>query len=396
MGSKTLLIARHEFAKTIRKKGFIFATLVMPLIILLFGAVVFSQAPAIMGSFSPSAIGFVDEAGILEPNVDFIRYAGQEEATAAVKNKDISEFFVLSAEYVESGKITVYTVNSMINGGNTLTSIGDFIRENLVQASGIPGATAERIISPAGDAKVVEIDSEGGAEDKKTFGMILVPMLLAFMLIFSILTSSGYLMQGIGEEKESRSGEMLLSSVSADQLLRGKILGYGGVGFLQMGTWFVMAAALITFSPFQNIFSEIQLTWMFVLTFVYFVLGYFLYSISISCTAAISSTTAEAQQTSIIFTMFAVTPLILLQFIMSMPDSPLITALTYFPYTSPFITIFRLAFGSVPPFQIVVSLVILVATIIIAIKLSAKIFRMGMLMYGRRANLKDVLRFMRD
>jgi len=396
MGSKTLLIARHEFAKTIRKKGFIFATLLMPLIILFFAAVLFSQAPAIIESFTPATIGFVDEAGILEPTADFWGYANLEEATSAVKEKKISEFFVLPADYVESGRITLYTVNGMINGGNTLASAGDFIRENLVRASGIPENAADRIISPAGDAKVVEIDSEGQAEEERAVSMILVPMLLAFMLIFSILTSSGYLMQGIGEEKESRSGEMLLSSVSADQLLRGKILGYGGVGFLQMGVWFLMAGAMIILSPFQNILPEIQLTGMFVLTLVYFVLGYFLYSVSISCTAAVSSTTAEAQQTSMIFTMFAIIPLVLLQFIMSMPDSPLITALTYFPYTSPFITIFRLSFGSVPPFQIVAGLVILVVTITIAMKLSAKIFRMGMLMYGRRANLKDVLRFLKN
>lgn len=396
MGSKTLLIARHEFVKTVRKKGFIFATLIMPLIILIFAAVLFSQAPAIMESFSPSATGFVDDAGILKPADGFIAYTDIADAANAVKNNEIPEFFVLPADYVESGRMTLYTSNSMVNGGNSLLAIGEFIRTNLVGSSDLPENTADRIINPSGNAKIVEIDSEGQAEEERPVAMIMVPMLLAFMLIFSILTSSGYLMQGIGEEKESRSGEMLLSSVSADQLLRGKILGYGGVGFLQMGIWFAMAAALILLSPFSNLFAEIQLSWMFVLTIVYFVLGYFLYSVSISCTAAISTTTAEAQQTSMIFTMFAIIPLILLQFIMSMPDNPLITALTYFPYTSPFITIFRLSFGSVPPFQIVASLAILVIAIIVAMKLSAGIFRMGMLMYGKRANLKEVLRFLRN
>ena len=97
-----------------------------------------------------------------------------------------------------------------------------------------------------------------------------------------------------------------------------------------------------------------------------------------------------------IFTLFAIIPVAFFEFIMSAPDSPVIAVLTYFPYTSPFITIFRLAAGNVSAGEIAVSLVVLLASIAVAARLSARIFRMGMLMTGKRAKFSEVLKFLKE
>lgn len=395
MRSKTAIIARHEFLKTIRRKGFLFGTFGLPVFFIVIFGIAFSQMPAIFGSMEQQDMGFVDYTGILDPADGYIAYPDEASAEAAVGKGEISGFFVLQADYPDTGLLTVYTKKSPVTG-NGYSDIGVFIRSSLVNNADLPQGTTERIIDPVERTDTIEIDDEGNVAEEKPVGAFLVPMVLAFMLVFSIITSSGYLMQGIGEEKENRSGEMLLSSVSADQLLRGKIFGYGAVGLLQIGVWIAMAVFVLLLSPFSGLLSEISVSWIFVPVLVYFFLGYFLYSISIACAAAISTTTAEAQQTSMIFTMFAIIPVVFFEFIVNIPDSPVVAALTYFPYTAPFITIFRLSTGDVSLLEIAASLTILVVSIYVAAKLSAKIFRMGMLLTGKRAGLLDVIGFLKD
>ena len=198
------------------------------------------------------------------------------------------------------------------------------------------------------------------------------------------------------EEKESRTGELLLSSLSADQLLKGKIIGYGSVGLLQIVIWILAGLIMIFNSPLAGLFAGIEISWVFALAILYFVLGYFLFAVSIACAASICSTTREAQQTSTIFTMFAIIPLMFAQFIMMAPNSIVAKILTYFPYTSPFITMMRLPLTEVPFYEIAISIAILIISISIITKLSAKIFRMGMLMYGKRASLRDIIGFLKE
>lgn len=396
MTSKTLMIAGHEFKKTVTKKGFLFGTFGLPLFMVFVFVLAFSQMPALVGELSGSGIGFVDESGLFSPSGSFIRYDSAESASLAFVQGEISEYFTIPADYMDSGTVTVYSEKSILGTQDSGTGIGDFIRENLVAASVDDPASAERIITPVVKTEYITIDDSGAAAEEQSIGMMLVPMVMSFMLVFSILTSSAYLMQGIGEEKESRSGELLLSSVSADQLLRGKILGYGGVGFVQLAVYLAVALVLLQLLPLSGLLGEVTFSWIFIVAIVYFILGYFLFSVSISCTASIASTQAEANQTSMIFTMFAIIPLMLLEYIVSVPDSPIAVVLTYFPYTSPFMVTYRMALESVPLYEIAVSMAILVASILIAVKLSAKLFRAGMLMYGKKPGLREIIKVLRN
>ena len=397
MKNKSLIVAKHEFLKTVKRKGFLFAALLLPLLIMLPLMFTMHYLPSLIPESATEKIGFVDYAGFLEPEQNFIEYRDIEAAKQALIDGNISSFFVVQKDYFNTSRITIYSkdMGSFFSPASTKT-IENFLMRNLLRYGNVSGEIAEKIKNPMAAEKVT-IDEQGNIKEKKSeAGGFLLPYALAMLLILGIMTSSGYLMQGIVEEKESKTGELLLSSISADQLLKGKILGYGSVGLLQIGIWILVGLIMIFNSPLAGLFVGIEISWVFALAILYFILGYFLFAVSIACAASISTSTREAQQTSMIFTMFAIIPMMFAQFIMMAPNSIVAKVLTYFPYTSPFITMMRLPLVEVPFYEIALSIAILIISVGLVTKLSGKIFRMGMLRYGKRASLRDIMGFLKE
>lgn len=398
MKNKSLIVAKYEFLKTARKKSFLLTAVAMPLLIALPLFLIMNYFPILASQNSNETIGFADYAGFLEAGRNFVKYADAQSAKQALMGGEISSFFVVPQDYFNTGKITVYSKSTGSLFSSAPARTDAFLKENLLRHGNVSPEIAARLENPVA-AEPVTLDSAGNAKaGKENIGSILLPYAFAILLSLSIMTSSRYLMEGIAEEKEARTGELLLSSISSDQLLNGKILGYGGIGLLQIVIWIAVGMAIITIgTPFAaGLFSGIGISYIFGLAVIYFILGYFLFAVSVACAAAISPTAKDAQQVSSLFTMFAILPVAFGQFIIRMPDSAIAKALTYFPYTSPFITMMRLPLVEVPPYEIAASIAILIISIVILAKLSGKIFRMGMLMYGKRANLKDIIRFLRE
>ena len=346
---------------------------------------------------SDEKIGFVDYSDFLKPDQNFAEYNDIETAKKALVNENISSFFVVQTDYFNTSKIAVYSKDESFFSSTPTKIIKSFLMKNLLDYGNVSEEIGERIKNPMIKEEIT-LDEQGNIKEEKESGInsFLIPYILAMLLLMSIMTSSGYLMQGIVEEKESKTGELLLSSMSADQLLKGKIIGYGGVGLLQISIYLLVGFVAILSTPFAGLFAGIKISWIFCLALIYFILGYFLFAVSIACAAAISTSTREAQQTSMIFSMFAILPMAFAQFIIQAPNSIIAKSLTYFPYTSPFITMMRLPLTEVPFHEIAISIVILIISIIAITKLSGKIFRMGMLMYGKRASVREVIGFLRE
>ena len=397
MKNKALIVAKHEFIKTVKRKSFLFTALLLPMLVMVPLLLAMHYLPSMVPDTLNEKIGFVDYSGFLEQNQKFIEYEEIDVAKQALINEDVSLFFVVEKDYFNTSKITIYSKNTGSFFSSTPTrAVKDFLVENLIRFGNVNDDIARKIANPM-LAESVTLDKDGNfKKEKDVAGGFLLPYSLAVLLILSILTSSGYLLQGIAEEKESRSGELLLSSISADQLLKGKILGYGSVGLVQISIWITLAVIKISSSPLAGLFAGIEISWVFGLAIIYFILGYFLFATSIACAAAVSSTAKEAQQTSMIFTMFAVIPMMFAQFIIQAPNSNIAKILTYFPYTSPFITMMRLPLVEISFYEIALSIGILIIAIVIIAKLSGKIFRMGMLMYGKRASVKDIVIFLKE
>jgi len=399
MKNKSLIVAKYEFLKIVKRKGFLFFAILLPLLAMLSLMFAMHYLPSLISQTTNTTngkIGFVDYTNFLESTQEFIEYMDIQPAKQSLINDDISSFFVVQKDYFNTSKITIYSKDGSFFGSTPTKTIEGFLMKNLLRYGNVNDVIAEKIENPMAAEKIT-LDEQGNIkEEKSKVGGFLLPYALAFLLILSIMTSSGYLLQGIGEEKESRTGELLLSSISADQLLRGKILGYGSVGLLQIGIWIFVGLIMIFNSPLAGLFVGIEISLVFALAILYFILGYFLFAVSIACAASISSSTREAQQTSMIFTMFAIIPLMFAQFIMMAPNSMVAKIFTYFPYSSPVITMMRFPLVEISFYEIVSSIVILIISIGVMTKLSGKIFRMGMLMYGKRASLREVVGFLKE
>ena len=246
----------------------------------------------------------------------------------------------------------------------------------------------------------ITLDETGQvSEEQGGLGVFIVPYVFGLLLIMAIFTSSGFLLQGLGEEKENRIMEILLSSVSPRQLITGKVLGLGAAGLLQILVWVTSAQLLVVFgsSAIGGFFSDIQIPdGFFLLAPIYFILGYLLFAVLMAGIGAFTNTSREGQQMSTIFVMPAMLPFILQVFLIENPTHIVSQLLTFFPLTAPIAVIIRLGSTNIPVWELIVSIALMVAAIIGAIWFSAKIFRTFLLMYGKTPKFSEILRSLRQ
>ncbi|MFQ6063318.1 MAG: ABC transporter permease, partial [Methanosarcinales archaeon] len=227
-----------------------------------------------------------------------------------------------------------------------------------------------------------------GKIQKKSFADMVIPFAFAFILMITIFTSSGYLLQGIVEEKENRIIEILLSSVTPRELLAGKIIGLGSAGLVQITFW-------LTAGSMGSIFVlPVFITPSIIaIALIYFALGFLFYASLMAGVGAISNSMREGQQLASIFSITSIIPLVLMNYLIEKPDSTIAIALSIIPFTAPITSMIRVAVTQVPLYQLAISIVILAISTYFVILLSAKVFRMGLLMYGKRPTIREILRY---
>jgi ABC-2 type transport system permease protein len=402
---KTFLIFRHEFLHTIKRVGFIVMTLIVPVLALL-GIGIFhlivsgEEAPEI----ETTKIGYVDEIGGFDDyteqgNIELVRYNTQDEATAAMLRDDVSEYIVISSAYTQTGVINRYTLEKQLETPPaTSAAVKRFLTSNILSGK-VPEDTITLIEAPL-QLNVTRLTETGAvAEEQGGYGNLVVPGIFSFLLALSLNFFSGYMVQGLGEEKESRLIEVLLSSVSTRQLLTGKVLGLGVAGLVQVIVWLISLPLLLNLasSTFGGFFSSIQIPGNFIiLGIVYFVLGYLLFAALSAGVGAISPSAREGQQLSLIYSLFAIVPLWFSSLLFIFPNSPIWKVLTIFPVTAPVATMLRLGVSDIAAWEIATSIVVLALSVIGALFLSIKVFRAYLLMYGKRPNFGEVIRNIRN
>ncbi len=404
--NKTILILKHEFGHTIKRKSFIIMTLAFPVLALI-AIGVFSF---IQGMEKPPApgeevtIGYIDEAGNFsdytsQPSVTLVPYPAQEEATSALLAGEISEYFIIPSDYVSTGIVTRYTLERELEPPEeTQWAIKSFLLSNLLQGQTEPEVT-ERVKAPLG-LLTIRLDETGEvATEQGGFGALIVPLAVGFLLIISIFSSSGSLLQGLGEEKENRVMEILLSSVSTRQLLAGKVVGLGAAGLVQVVIWLLSAVFLVRWvsTMIGGFPSIIQIPDNFlVLSIVYFILVYLFFAVLMAGIGAIGANARDSQQLSMLLIMPAWIPLWGLFFFLNNPDHVVNTILTMIPITTPLMVFVRLGTSGIPTWELVLSISILIAGIIGGLVLVAKVFRTFLLMYGKRPGLGEIIRCLRE
>ena len=224
-----------------------------------------------------------------------------------------------------------------------------------------------------------------------------VPFVFAILLTVTIFISSGYLIRSVAEEKSSRVIEIVLSSVTPQQLLAGKIIGLGGLGLTQVFVWLASASGLggglaLLAGIVLPLFTRGE---VFVLALVYYILGYTVYAVLIGAIGTLGSNFQESQQISGIVTLVAAVPMMLMGVFINSPDSIVVRVLSWFPLTAPTSMMMRLPLGEIPWIDVAVSITVLLASTPLIIWLGAKIFRLGMLMYGKRPGILELVRLLR-
>jgi ABC-2 type transport system permease protein len=401
---KTLLIFRHEFLHTIKRTGFIIMTLIVPLVALLAIGVVQLVSGIAKPTVEITTIGYVDESGGFDQytsqgNITLVRFDTSDDANKAMGKSDIKEYFVITSDYASTGVINRYTLQKQLAAPPaTTTAIKNFISSNLL-AGRVPPATIDLIEAPL-NLVTIRLTATGAvATEQGGYGNFIIPGVFSLLLLLAITFSSTYLLQGLGEEKENRLIEILLSSVSARQLLTGKVLGIGAAGLAQVVVWVVSAPLLLNLasSTFGGFISTIQLPANFlVLGIVYFILGYLLFAVLSAGIGAISSNSREGQQLIGILTLPALTPLWFMSLLMLFPNNPIWVGLTIFPITAPVEVMIRLGVSDIPAWELAASIAVLGLSIIGVLLLTIRVFRTYLLMYGKRPGIGEIIRNLRS
>jgi ABC-2 type transport system permease protein len=241
----------------------------------------------------------------------------------------------------------------------------------------------------------VNVDTSATGDSRAAYSAALVLFLLMYMVIMLYGMNTA---RSIIEEKSSRIFEVLLSTIKPDEMLAGKILGVGAVGLTQIGVW--MAAAIILGSTglaasFLGS-GKLPISLGQALFFVaYFLFGFLVYSSIAAALGAMTNSEQELQQLN----MFLVLPLafcmLMLFVIGAAPNSTLSTVVSLIPFCSPLLMNLRISLTTVPVWQIALSFVLMSLTIVAILWVASRIYRVGILMYGKKPNLPEILRWLR-
>ena len=414
---KMLLVARWEFLTTVTRRAYIFAVLAMPAVfILLMIASAFSGRSMLRGAVGGS-VAIVDSAGIVNvafaeelaaarapgaaespDTIPLTRYDALEPALEALRAGDVSAVYELAPDYVTTGRVTGYTLQRGGSFGQALIgrrqgAVSDAIRASLLRTRVDANALA-RVYAPMARFEIRSVTEDGnvtGPGSRFALSTFLGSVAIVLLLTIAIFFSAGFLQLAATEDRQNRVIEVLLSSTTSDQLLLGKIIGLGGAGLLQLAIYFILV--IVPGATIAAVFTVPLVP--FLLSLVYFIIGYLLYAALMGGTGMLGRTPQEGAQLSALWTFTAASPLFVLPMLAASPDSPFARALSFFPLTSPVAMILRLTSGHVPLIDIGGSILIGVVSVYFALRAASKIFRAASLMYGKRATLGEVVRWLR-
>lgn len=394
--SKTWLVIKHEYLTNIKRRSFLFAAFGVPLFTIGIMALVFTLVINNETDVTRiGTVGYVDQSGVLQQQIDkpesFTVYPDETAARAALDAGTVGAYFVLPADYMQTGTVQAYSNTGVPEALNN--QINTYLRANL--STGLDPAITERLKDPV-ESSVKTLDNGREIRGSGIVGLFLAPFIFVIVFLMASQTTSGYLMSGVVEEKTNRIMEMLITSITPFQLLFGKIIGLGALGLTQLVVW--MAAGYVTLTLGQNtsFLSNIVIpTDLVIVGLIYFLLGYFLLSSLMAGIGAVVGSEQESRQFTAIFSLTSVIPFFAITTFLTDPNGTVPVILTLFPLTAPVATILRMGFSSVPMWQLVASMLILLASSVLVAWASARIFRWALLLYGKRPGVRELIRVLR-
>ena len=437
--SKISVIIAREFAIRVKKKSFILTTLLTPL---LFAALMVVPGLIAMYSEEDAArkIAVVDNSGVVMPymqsddQVEFCQVMGVtvDDLKADFDKNDY--YAVVGISALDSSKnVSVVTYSkkqlNMDLKGRIASYVEEAVEQYKLQGYGIP--QLDQIMADIeSDVKVntYTLDDSGQEKVSKVEIFMVIGYIASFLIYMFIFMFGSMVMRSVIEEKTTRIIEVIVSSVKPFQIMMGKIIGVASVALTQFFIWIVFTLAIVTVAgnalgineaaqtmssvssevPVAEITSAMQddsdgllqalkdVNYVGIIGcfIIYFVLGYLLYSSMFAAVGAAVDNEADTQQLILPITMPLIIGLFLMLHTFQYPDSALSFWGSVIPFTSPMVMMARIAYG-VPAWELALSIGVLVVTFVGMAYLSGRIYRVGILMYGKKPGWKEIWKWLK-
>jgi ABC-2 type transport system permease protein len=402
------IILKWEYINRVKTKLFLITTFVLPFFM---GGMMY--LPSILMDLEPdeiTEIGLVYDDSVQDllgrfqsqmdsnyrlsdgnPQFIFSRFPNEKTALDSVLSKSINGFLFIPASVQDSGQVNYFSLSlSNIKLYRNLSRILNqvVIEQRMIDQNidvSLVGQLSRRIAF-----ETFEIDEDGETSEGDELSSFLVPYLFLMILFMTVFMSGQLLLRSVMEERTSRTIEILLSSVTPDELMRGKILGLGALGLTQMCFYLIVGLAVTEYKELATIeFSQIPIF------LIYFITGYLFYAAIFAAMGTFFTSEQEAQQSSGIISIVAVLPIVFASYFITNPGSAFTIGSSYIPPLTPFMMIIRLGTGSVEMPEIIYTTILMIISCWFMLKISGKIFRTAVLLYGKKVTIKEVLRWIR-
>uniref|UniRef100_A0A832I394 ABC transporter permease n=1 Tax=Eiseniibacteriota bacterium TaxID=2212470 RepID=A0A832I394_UNCEI len=427
---RALTIAAREYLTTVRRTAFVLTLVLTPLgyALLMFIMIRPQVDQALRAIRSLERMAVVDSSGALDRGATELRtvftpermpfgarggpaaepqvirtevrfFDDAPQAFAALERGEVQQVLVAPPDFLATGAIRRYAESSNVFTGSGVERLVQRWVARALLHGRVDSLRIERATRPGLGMALYTKDAATGAwsvhdESRELMGFLL-PFMCSFLIGLSVVVGGQYLLQGVSEEKESRILESMLTTVTPDDLVVGKLIGLGGAGLTLVLSWVAMGAAA---SGPALLAMGVSLSPALVgLMIVYFLLGYLFYASLMTGIGAVTSNLREAQQFAFVFTFMNFIPFYLISTIIGSPGSPVALGMSLFPPTAPVTMTLRLASqdAAVPAWQIALSIALLLGSAWIALRLAARVFRIGLLLYGKTPTLPEIARWIR-
>jgi ABC-2 type transport system permease protein len=410
-----LVVLKREYLERVRTKSFLLSTIGLPLLMIV--AMVLPQKLATMkrktarhivvaaytqqlgDSVRRQLLADRARAGV-KYNLEVITIAGDDnrkQLNDRVSQGGIDGYLWLSEADVAARKVTY--------AGRELS---DFMDEAAIKVAVTYGCMEQRLLkfgvsgAEIGDLmKSVSVETvrlAGGKESKtSTLGGFFASFTMVMLLYTTLALYGVAVMRAIVDEKTSRVMEVLLSSCTSRDLMTGKILGVGAVGMTQILIWILLTVSVgLPMAAAGGLLKNVHISPAALAAFaVFFLLGYLLYSTIFAAVGATVNSEQEGQQLQVIAMMPLIIAIMLMMSVLREPNSPLAVWTSMIPFFAPIIMYLRISVQTPPLWQITVSVGLLAATVWVMIVLCGRIYRVGVLMYGKRPTLPEILKWVK-
>ena len=411
------VIARREFLERVRSKWFIAITLLGPIVM---GAIIvipaWLTARAALDTVRIQVVdksgenlfpGIVRNAAGFEMPFDFEAVSpdiDEKVLLGRIRDEKINGFLYIPAGVLE-GEKAIYRGDNATNFSVATRLQGvlyQAVRDVRARAAGVDPAIIERLNWPK-----IELEARhdtGSGQATKAQESFLVGYVVMFVLYISILIYAVNVMRSVVLEKTSRVIELVVSAVRPSSLMLGKVIGVGSVGLLQLTIWSLLALLLFRYrGELLGVFGveggDVELPPLSLadvaIILAYFCLGYFLYAALYAAIGAMVNSDQDAQQAQTPVVLMLILPVVCVQLVAGNPRGVIAQVLTLIPFSSPILMPMRYLLSGTTPLEVALSMAILVASLLGAVWVAGRIYRIGILMYGKRPGLREIGRWIR-